>query len=259
MTREKATQFASGHLIALGLGAILLTLIFLFSSPLGAAHQATSTAPIVRGAIDRDGAVASQGRPEDITKTNLLGLQLIVKRFALIKEIAPHATRVAILWEPNAYGADAMKAMLQDVGKAAVVAGLSLQFMAVADPAQLEADFSEIVGGQNDGVVVMPSLFLVAERKLIVESMEKARLPAVYAAKEYVRDGGLMSYGPNLTNFGRRPAPYVDNVVKGASRAEDVSLEQLKYELVVNLKTARKLGIAFKPEFLDQVDETIEQ
>ena len=233
MHREESVQFALGQLVPLGIAPFLLTLILIPTLAVGAAQQPSSTAPSVAGGT-------TLGRPSaDLTGTTLLDPKQTNKTFELTKQAVLRIARVAVLWQPDAYGEGSMKPVLQSAGKAAAAMGLSLQFVPAADPAELETAFSEITRGQPDAVIVMPSAMLVAEHEYITKSIAKIRLPAMYSARKFVQDGGLMSYGATVTPIGRPDQP-------------------TNFELVVNLKTARELGITFSREFLMLVNETVE-
>jgi putative tryptophan/tyrosine transport system substrate-binding protein len=145
---------------------------------------------------------------------------------------------------------------LQDVGKAAWALGLNLRFVAAADVPQIEAGFSDISAGDVDAILVLSSRMLLVERAYIVQLIAKTGLPAVYDAREFVENGGLMSYGPHLTELEQYDAPHADKIMEQANSAQ---VDQpIKLELVISLKTARKLGISFKPEFLMLADKIIE-
>ena len=238
--------------VALGLPALLLKITIAF--PVFAAQQATTAAPHAQNPDSIAGGLATPlagpDRPDAAT-----GADLIRKRFDLIKQIVPRVARVAVVWQPGEEIGRPLTA-LQDVGKAAWALGLNLRFVAAADVPQLEAAFSDISTGDVDAILVLSSRLLLVEREYIVQLIAKTGLPAVYDAREFVENGGLMSYGPNLTELDQYNAPYADKIMEQANSAQ---VDQpIKLELVVNLKTARKLGISFKPEFLMLVDKIIE-
>ena len=212
-----------------------------------AAKQATSTIPIVAismGDPVNDELVASLGSPGgNITGTTFLGPELVAKRFGLLKAALPGVSRVAALWHPGAYGDRTMKGFLNETKVAARTLGVQLQFVQTLGPEDFDAGFSAMAGGNADALIVLPSPMLYAEHRRIVELAGKNRLPAMYQAREFVDAGGLMAYGSNLPNLARRAAIYVDKILKGAKPA-DLPVEQpTKFELLVNLKTARELGL----------------
>ena len=262
MTRDEFAQFAFGQLIALAMSTLVLAVIVLLTSPVRAGQQATSALPSVAGGKPQSitgGVENNLVRPDGkLTETVFLNSELTLRRFELIKQAAPGSTRVAVLWEPDAYGRGDELTLLQDVGKAALATGLSLLFVPIADPAQLETAFSEITRGEPDAVVVMPSPTLVAEHKLIAEWMAKTRLPAIYDDRVFVEDGGLMSYGPYQEDARHRhPAP-TDNI-QDKTNPPDLSLRSpTKFEFIINLKAAKVLGIEIPLALLSRADEVIE-
>jgi putative ABC transport system substrate-binding protein len=151
-----------------------------------------------------------------------------------------------------------MEGMLKETETAAHALGLQLQLVPAVSPADLENAFLTTTREHADAVILLPSPMLYGEHKRIVELAAKSRLPAMYAAREFVEDGGLMSYGASLPNLFRRVAIYVDKSLKGASPA-DLPVEQpTQLELVLNLETANELGLVIPPEFLLLADEVIE-
>jgi putative ABC transport system substrate-binding protein len=237
-------------------------IVVMSTSPARAAQQATRTIPIVvPGMADPvgDELVATLARPGgNITGNTFLGPELIPKRLGLLKQAVPGLSSVAALLHPGAYGARTIEAMLKETEIAAAATGLQIQLVAVSGPGDLDGAFDKIAAGRPDGVIVMPSPMLYSEHQHIVKLAQTNRLPAIYAAREFVEDGGLMSYGANLSDLGRRAATYVDKILKGAKPA-DLPVEQpTKFELLVNLKTARELGLTINRDFLLLADEVIE-
>lgn len=260
MSRVEAAQLAFKQLLAIAVAVLMLTAIVVATSSARATQQASKT-PIVSTAVAQPGGgEVGTGKPQrtgDPAKTIVGGAELILRRFELIKQAAPGITRVGVLWEPDA-GGEATKGMLQEVGKAAFVTGLSVQFASAPDPAQLETALSEISSGQVDAVLVMLSAIPAAERRYFVGTIAKTRLPAMYGASEFVEDGGLMSYGARRTDVGQRTGPYADGILKKANPV-DLQVEMpTKFELVVNANTAHQLGITFSREFLSLVDKIVE-
>jgi putative ABC transport system substrate-binding protein len=179
---------------------------------------------------------------------------LIRKRLELIRQVNPDVARIAVVWQPSEDIGHPLTS-LQDVGKAASALGLSVRFVAAADVAQLEAGFSDISTGDVDAILVVSGRMLLVERAYVVQLVAKTGLPAVYDAREFVESGGLMSYGPNLTE----PEQYGDLF---ASNTEDLAKtartdQPVKLELVVNIKAATKLGLTLTPEFLAIVDKIV--
>ncbi len=224
--------------------------------------QATTTIPIVvpvMGDPVRDGLVASLARPGgNITGLTFLGPELVPKRLALLKQALPTVSWVAALWHPGAYGERTMNDMRKETEAAARTLGVHLRLVAVQVPDELERAFSAIGGEPADALIVFPSPMLFLERRRIVDLSTKHRLPLMAMGREFVELGGLMSYGANIADLSRRGATYVDKIIKGAKPA-DLPVEQpTKFELLVNLKTARELGLTIPREFLLLADEVIE-
>jgi putative tryptophan/tyrosine transport system substrate-binding protein len=232
------------------------------TTPARAAKQATSTIPIViAGMADPvgDELVASLSRPGgNITGTTFLGPELIAKRLGLLKDAIPGLSRVAALWHPTAYGKRTIDGMKAETEAAAGSLGLQLQMVPALGPDDIEGAFTAMMQGQANALIVLPSPMLYGEHKRIVALAAKNRLPAMYAAREFVEGGGLMSYGASLPELFRRAITHVDKILKGANPA-DLPVEQpTKLELVFNLKTAKELGLVAPRDFLSLADEVIE-
>jgi ABC-type uncharacterized transport system substrate-binding protein len=206
-----------------------------------------------------DGLVASLARPGgNITGLTFLGPELVPKRLALLKQALPTVSWVAALWHPGAYGDRTMHSMMEETEAAAQALGVHLELVAVQEPDELDRAFSTIAAERADALMVFPSPMLFNERRRIVDLAAKHRLPSMAMGREFVELGGLMSYGANITDLSRRSATYVDKILKGAKPA-DLPVEQpTKFELLVNLKTARELGLSIPREFLLLADEVIE-
>jgi putative tryptophan/tyrosine transport system substrate-binding protein len=227
-----------------------------------AAKQATSTIPIVAVSMAfpvEDGLVASLARPGgNVTGTTFVGPELIAKRMGLLKETIPGVLRVAALWHPRAYGEHTMADMLKEAEGAARTLGVQLQLVQALGPNDFDSAFSAMTQERADAFVVLPSPMLWAEHRRIVALAAKSRLPAMYQAREFVDAGGLMSYGTNLAALFRHSATYVDKILKGTKPA-DLPVEQpTKFELVINLKTAKALNLEIPPMLLARADEVIE-
>ena len=225
-----------------------------------AAQQATTTIPIVvlnMGDPVADGLVANLARPGgNITGLTLLGPRLVPKRLGLLKEALPSASQVVTLWHPGAYGE--RNDMMKEAEAAGLTLGLHVRFVAVQGPDELDRAFSTIAAEHTDAIMVFPSPMLFAERGRIVDLARKLRVPLISTNKQSTKLGGLLSYGPDIIDFNRRAATYVDRILKGASPA-DLPVEQpTKYELVINLKTAKALGIDIPATLLARADEVIE-
>jgi putative ABC transport system substrate-binding protein len=226
------------------------------------AKQATSLIPIVAiGMADPvdDELVASLAQPGgNVTGTTFLGPQLVTKRLQLLSEIVPQHSRVAVLWHPHAYSNRTMDGMVKEAERAAQTLAIQLQFVPANNPEEITGTFSAISRDRADALCVFPSPMLFAEYQRIVGIVAEKRLPTIYAAREGVELGGLMSYGANLANLARQTAPYVDKILKGAKPAELPVQQPTKFELVINLKAAKALGLPITRDFLLIADEVIE-
>ena len=227
---------------------------------IAAVKQATATIPVVM-TVSRDpvgsGFIASLARPGgNITGlTNDAGPEIVGKYLELLKEAVPRASRVALLWNPLPPGAETYR---KSVESAAVKLGLSLQAVEARGRNEFEGAFAAIARQRVDAVVVLSDPVFFTARKQVVELATKYRLPAVYHAREFVEIGGLMSYGPSLNYQFRRASVYVDKILKGA-KPGDLAVEQAaKFELVINLKTAKALGLPIPPSLLLRADDVIE-
>jgi putative tryptophan/tyrosine transport system substrate-binding protein len=224
--------------------------------------QATSVIPIVAVAMAdpvEDELVASLARPGgNVTGTTFLGPELVAKRLQLLSEIVPKHSRIAILWHPRAYGERTMAGMLKEAEHAAQTLGIQLQFAAATNPDDIAGAFSEITRDRADALMVFPSPILFAEYGRIATFAAEKKLPAIYAAREGAEAGGLMSYGANLPDLARQTAVYVDKILKGAKPADLPVQQPTKFELVINLKAARALGLTISRDFLLIADEVIE-
>ena len=223
-----------------------------------AAKHATQTIPIVMTtAIDPvgGGLVASLARPGgNLTGLSVLAPELSGKRLELLKEIVPGMTRVAVLW--NAAN-PANAAMWQETQATARALGLLLHSQDVQGPQDLEGAFARTAQARPEALLVLEDALINMHRPQIAEFVTQQHLPSVFVHKEWVVAGGLMSYGPSLPDLFRRAATYVDKILKGAKPA-DLPVEQpMKFELVLNLKTAQALGLTIPPAILFQADEVI--
>jgi len=227
-----------------------------------AAKLATSAIPIVAiGMADpvEDELASSLARPGgNVTGTTFLGPELVSKRLQLLKEIVPRLSRVVVLWHPRAYGERTMSGMLKEIESGAQSLGAKLQLVPAASPDELNSAFTTMTAEQADGLIVFPSPMLFSQYSRIVSFAAKNNLPAIYAAREGVDLGGLVSYGVNLQDLSRATAVYLDKILKGAKPAELPVQQPTKFELVINLKTAKTLGLTISRDFLLIADEVIE-
>jgi len=226
------------------------------------AKQATNVIPIVAiGMADpvEDELVASLARPGgNVTGTSFLGPQLVTKRLQLLSEVVPQHSRVGILWHPRAYSDRTMDGMVKEAEQAAQTLGTQLKFLPANTPEEIARAFSNVTTDDADALCVFPSPMLFAEYGRIVQIVAERRLPTIYAAREGVELGGLMSYGANLADLARQSAPYVDKILKGAKPAELPVQQPTKFELIINLNAAKALGLSFTRDFQLIADEVIE-
>jgi putative tryptophan/tyrosine transport system substrate-binding protein len=223
------------------------------------AKQATSTIPIVftvAGDPVGEGLVASIARPGgNVTGMASIAAEVVGKQLELLKEVLPKLSRVAVLQDPNHPG---HPLMLQQLEGPARALGVQLHVVQAGSPAQIDAAFAAMRNQQVGGVLVLRDSFFNAQRNQIAALAAKSRLPAVYGFSEHAEAGGLMTYGANVTIMYRRAATYVDKILKGAKPA-DLPVEQpTKFELVINLKTAKALGLTIPQSLLQRADEIIQ-
>jgi putative ABC transport system substrate-binding protein len=242
------------ELVRLGVDVIVLA----GPASIRPAKEATSTIPIVM-ANDADpvgsGVVASLARPGgNITGLSNLAPEISGKRLELLKEIVPRLSRLAILGTSTTSGT---AQVLKEMEPAAGVFKAQLQYLDVLSPKDIATVFREARKGRADAVLVLQGGVFNSQRKQIVDLAVKNRLPAIYNRRDYVEDGGLMSYGVNFTHLDRRAATYVDKILKGAKPA-DLPVEQpTKFELIINLKAAKQIGLTIPPNVLARADRVI--
>jgi putative ABC transport system substrate-binding protein len=225
-----------------------------------AAKQATRTLPIVSVAIPvTDGLVTSLARPGgNVTGLAFFSPELVGKCLEQLKQAVPAVSRVAALWQPGGQGERTEKGMLQGAEVAGRALGVRIQFVEARGPADFDRAFSEMTRARADALTVLPFNMFFNERTRLVDLAAKNRLPAVYPWREFVDVGGLMSYGLNVADLFRRAATYVDKILKGA-KPVDLPVEQpTKFELVINLKTAKALGLTIPQSVLLRADQVIE-
>jgi putative ABC transport system substrate-binding protein len=223
-----------------------------------AAREATIAIPIVMG-WDYDpvgnGFVASLARPGgNITGLSALSPKISGKQVELLKEVVPRLSRVAIL-ESSTTPGNAQS--LKEAERAAGALAVQLQSLDVLEPKDIETAFRAASKGRADGLLVFASPVVASQRTQIVELAVKGRLPAMHFGREFVEHGGLMSYGVSAADLSRRAATYVDKILKGAKPA-DLPVEQpMKFEFIINLKTAKEIGLTIPPEVLQRADKVI--
>jgi putative ABC transport system substrate-binding protein len=224
-----------------------------------AAKRATSTIPIVvvtSGDLVGAGLVTSLARPgANVTGLSFLGTELAVKQMEVLKEVAPAVRSVAFLGnkaiQPEVLFFRAME-------RAAPALGLTVSLVDAKGPSAYEAAFAVIARQRVEGLVVAPNLIYLESRRSIVDLANEARLPTVYQSREFAEAGGLISYGVNRRLFFRRAAVYVDKILKGAKPAELPIEQPTTFELVINMKTTRALGLAIPASLLLRADQVLE-
>jgi putative ABC transport system substrate-binding protein len=222
-----------------------------------ALKKLTTTVPIVMDNVADPvtvGLVASLARPGgNVTGLTTLALDLDGKRLELLKEIMPRVARVSFLWDPSN---PAMTNRVKEVQTAARALDIDLQSLEVRNDKEIQRAF-EAALREKTGALLAPNTIVVAHGKDIADFAATNRLPLVYDTREFTETGGLMSYGPSFPDLWRRAASYVDKILKGAKPA-DLPVEQpTKFELVINLKTAKQIGLAIPPNVLARADRVI--
>jgi putative tryptophan/tyrosine transport system substrate-binding protein len=224
-----------------------------------AAKRATTTIPIVMTPVAdplRAGIVTSLAHPGgNVTGTMLYGSELGGKRVEVFKQAVPAITRIAVL----GHGTSLLTQLLwPETQTAAQSLGLEARLFTVEDPGELFATFEAIVQDNANAVLVLADPVFHSARATIIALAAKHRLPAIYEDREFVQDGGLMSYGPNIADMMRRSAAFVDKILKGAKPGELPIEQPTEYELVINLKTAKTLRLSIPDKMLMLADEVIE-
>jgi putative ABC transport system substrate-binding protein len=228
------------------------------SAPTRVAKEETVTTPIVM-LQDNDpvgnGFVASLARPGgNITGLAALDPELSGKRLELLKETSPSLLHVVVLGDSRMPGSTEV---LKQTESAATGFKGKLQYLDVLNPKDIETAFEAARKNRADGLLTMTSPVLFSNRTQVVELAAKSRLPAIYHQSQYVEAGGLMSYGASFTDMDRRAATYVDRILKRAKPAELPVEQPTKFELVINLKTAKQIGLTIPPNVLARADLVI--
>jgi putative ABC transport system substrate-binding protein len=224
-----------------------------------AAKQTTQTIPIVMTNVDdpvATGLVASMARPGgNVTGLSLMSHELVGKQLGLLREVMPKVSRVAVLWNP-ANPANATQ--LREAEVAASALGVRLLPLEAQRPSEIDRAFAAMTRERMGALLVLLDSMLLVQRERIADLAAKNHLPTVYGLRWHAEAGGLMAYGANLLDMVRRIAGFVDRILKGAKPA-DLPVEQpTKFELVINLKTAKALGLTIPPSLLGRADEIIQ-
>jgi ABC-type uncharacterized transport system substrate-binding protein len=226
--------------------------------PTRAAKAATSTIPIVM-TQDPDpvgnGFVASLARPGgNITGLSTLAPEISGKQVELLKEIVPRLSRVAVFGTSTIPG---YAQRLKETELAAGAFGVQLQYLDILGPKDIESAFRAASKGRADAVLALGSPVFILQRIQIADLAVKSRLPAIYDRREFVEDGGLISYATSFTDLSHRAATYVDKILKGAKPGDLPVQQPTKFELVINLKTAKQIGLTIPPSVLARADRVI--
>lgn len=232
--------------------------IFVESTPVAqAVKRVTSTIPIVAIVADPvgSGLVASLGHPgTNFTGLSLMATELSAKRLQLLKETIPRLTHVAVLWNPNTPW---HPKVIDELKAVAPSLSIELSVVSAGAPEEIGPAFSAVSRAHARALLVLEDAFFFTHRMMLFKLASKTRLPTMYGLRQYVDAGGLMSYGASYKDLLRRSAGYVDKILKGA-KPGDLPIEQpTKFELVVNLTTAKALGITIPDSILLRADEVI--
>jgi putative tryptophan/tyrosine transport system substrate-binding protein len=224
-----------------------------------AAQQATRTIPIVMSLVNDpvgSGLVPNLARPGgNITGTSVMAPELVGKQLEVLKEIVPKVSRVALLRNPDN---PATAAQLQQAEAAARALGVRLQTLEARGPQEIDNAFAAMTKERAGALLILADAVFVNQLRQIAELAAKRRLPAIYVGTEYAEAGGLMGYSANFLDLERRAATYVDKLLKGA-KPSDLPVEQpTKFELVINLRTAKAIGLTIPPSLLQRADQIID-
>ena len=224
-----------------------------------AVQQTTRTIPIVMSLVSDpvgSGLVASLARPGgNVTGLTIMAPDLMAKQLELLKEVVPKVTRVALLQNPDN---PASAAQLREAEAAARALRIQPETLEARNPQEIEGAFAAMIRKRAGALLILSAAIFFTQRRQIAELAAKGRLPSIVGTRDYPDAGGLMAYGPSLPDLERRAASFVDKVLRGAKPA-DLPVEQpTKFELVINLKTAKALGLTIPPSVLGRADQIIE-
>jgi len=224
-----------------------------------AAQQATRTIPIVMS-LSNDavgsGLVASLARPGgNVTGLTIMVPDLAGKQLQLLKEVVPKVSRVALLTNPDN---PSSARFVREAEAAARALGVRLQTLETRNPQEIVSAFAAMSRERAGALLILPDGIFLSQRRQIGELATKRRLPSVYGVGEYAEAGGLMAYGANHIDLVRRAATYVDKILKGAKPADLPVAQPTKFELVINLRTAKAIGLTIPPSLLQRADQIID-
>jgi len=224
-----------------------------------AAQKATRAIPIVMTGVSAPvglGLVESLARPGgNVTGMSQMTVEMLGKRLELLKEMVPKLTRVAVLWNPQRAGS---ALNWKEIQLSARQLGVQLHSLEVRSPDEFDKAFEDATGARAGALFIIPDPVIVAHLKRIAGLAAKSRLPSIFHISEFADSGGLVAYGPDRADLFRRAATFVDKILKGA-KPSDLPVEQAtKFELVINMKTAKALGITIPQSILVRADRVIE-
>jgi putative ABC transport system substrate-binding protein len=238
--------------------AVIATPAFTAAAPV--AKAATTTIPIVFGVAEdpvKLGLVASFARPGgNATGINFLASEVAAKRLGLLHDLVPKAVRIAVLINPA--NAPTAETTLRETSEAAHGLGLQIQILNASTSREIEAAFATLVRERADALVIAPDGFFTSRRVQFVTLAAHHRVPAAYFSREYVEVGGLMSYGSDISDVYRQVGVYTGQILKGAKPADLPVVQSTKFEFVINMQTAKALGLEVSPQLLASADEAIE-
>jgi putative tryptophan/tyrosine transport system substrate-binding protein len=238
--------------------AVIATPAFTAAAPV--AKAATTTIPIVFGVAEdpvKLGLVTSLARPGgNATGINFFSVEVVAKRLGLLHDLVPKAVRIAVLVNPaNTASAETT---LREIPEAARTLGLQIQVLNASTSREIEAAFATLVRERPDALFIAPDGFFSSRRVQIVTLAAHHRVPAAYFSREFVEVGGLMSYGSDISDVYRQVGVYTGQILKGAKPADLPVVQSTKFEFVINMQTAKALGLEVPPQLLASVDEAIE-
>ena len=238
--------------------AVIATPAFTAAAPV--AKAATTTIPIVFGVAEdpvKLGLVASFARPGgNATGINFLSSEVIAKRLGLLHDLVPKAVRIAVLINPA--NSPTAATALRETSEAAHGLGLQIQILNASTSREIEVAFATLVRERPDALLIAPDGFFSSRRVQIVTLAAHHRVPAAYFSREFVEVGGLMSYGSDISDVYRQVGVYTGQILKGAKPADLPVVQSTKLEFVINMQTAKALGLEVPPQLLASVDEAIE-
>jgi putative tryptophan/tyrosine transport system substrate-binding protein len=225
-----------------------------------AAKAATTTTPIVFSVGDdpvKLGLVASLARPDgNATGVNFFSTELSAKRLGLLRELLPKAARIGVLVNPT--NVETTERAMKDINAAAGALGLQIQVLNASNGDEIDSAFTTLVSDRADALLVGPDAFFASRRVQIAILAARHMVPAIYTIREYAEAGGLISYGTDVTDSLRQQGVYVGRILKGAKPTDLPVVQSTKFELVINLRTAKALGLTVPPTLLARADGVIE-